>query len=75
MTVAEVLEILEGSYRIADEDVSPESRCYAVSETMQERLIDPINQAMERFLSELTLEELKADYQQRLSSGQDMYYI
>ena len=42
---------------------------------MQKRLIDPINQAMERFLSELTLEELKADYQQRLSSGQDMYYI
>ena len=46
ITVAEVLEVLEGSYRIADEDVSPESRCYAVSETMQECLINPINQAM-----------------------------
>ena len=55
--------------------MSPESRCYAVSETMQERLINPINQAMERFLTELTLEELKADYQQRLTNGQDMYYI
>ena len=75
ITAAEILEILEGSYQIADEEVSSESRCYAVSETMQKRLIDPINQAMERFLSELTLEELKADYQQRLSSGQDMYYI
>ena len=41
----------------------------------QERLINPINQAMERFLTELTLEELKADYQQRLNNGQDMYYI
>ena len=47
----------------------------SVSETMQERLINPINQAMERFLTELTLEELKVDYQQRLTNGQDMYYI
>ena len=70
-----MLEILEGSYRIADEDVSPESRCYAVSETMQERLINPINQAMHQFLTGLTLEELKTDYLQRRANGQDMYYI
>ena len=75
ITVAEVLEILEGSYRIADEDVSPESRCYAVSETMQERLINPINQAMHQFLTGLTLEDLKTDYLQRRANGQDMYYI
>ena len=75
ITVAEVLEILEGSYQIADEEVSPESRCYAVSETMQERLINPINQAMHQFLTGLTLEDLKTDYQQRRANEQDMYYI
>ena len=75
ITAAEVLEILEGSYRIADEDVSPESRCYAVSETIQDMLIGPVNQAMETILGKLTLADLQRSYQERATQSEDMYYI
>ncbi len=75
ISVAEILEILEGSYRIAGEEVPSQERCYAVVETIQTLLIDPFNQMMERFLTGLTLEDLKNDCQQREASAQDMYYI
>ncbi len=75
ITVAEVLEILEGSYQIASEEVSAEERCYAVLETIQTQLVAPFNDMMERFLTGLTLEDLKNDCMQREAAAQDMYYI
>ncbi|MGN8800177.1 RrF2 family transcriptional regulator [Candidatus Merdisoma sp. HCP28S3_D10] len=75
ITVAQVLKILEGSYQIADEELSPEKRCYAMSASIQELLISPVNETVERILNTLTLEDLKKDYLQRQNSVQDMYYI
>lgn len=75
ITVAEILEILEGTYRIADEEVDPDSPSYAVSSVIQELLIDPVNAQLEELLSRLTLADLVKSFIEKRALGQDMYYI
>ena len=75
ITVHDVLSVLEGSYLIADEEASADSLSYAMSLAVQEKLIDPVNDMLEKKLSMLTLAELYDAYQESLAEGQGMYYI
>ena len=75
ITVDSVLNVLEGSYLIGDEEASADSRCYAMSMAIQERLIDPVNENLEKMLGKLTLADLLEAYEENLAQGQGMYYI
>lgn len=72
---SEIIEALEGTYRLAEEGASPDSRAYAASAALQELLIDPVNESLRQYLQQLTLEDLVQNYEKRKGTRQTMYYI
>ncbi len=49
ITVAEILEALDGTYHIADEDTAEESDCKGIAAAIQTRVIDEVNRRLIRF--------------------------
>lgn len=74
ITVAEVLEALEGNYKV-DSEQAGQNGNPEVSDTIQSQIIDKVNAELDTILKNLTLEDLEQDYLERSSFGQDMYYI
>ena len=75
ITLAEILECLEGSYRIYDEDLTDREGDTAISLAIQKVLIDPLNERIERFLRESTLADLEEYYLDYENPECYMYYI
>ncbi|MDD6208384.1 MAG: Rrf2 family transcriptional regulator, partial [Clostridiales bacterium] len=75
ITVSEVIEALEGTYHIADEDTPPDSGSRGISDAIQTVIIDPVNGQLDDLLKNITLADLQKVYLERDSYSEDMYYI
>ena len=75
ISVAKILEALEGNYRIEDEAALGERDYPGIPETVQSLVIDRVNEAMDHILQNLTLADLEQNYLDNKKYGQHMYYI
>ena len=75
ITISEVIEALEGDYRIEAEDVPEDCDYKAAPEAIQKLVIDKVNYELEKILTGITLYDLEKEYQTYVDYGQDMYYI
>lgn len=75
ITVADILEALDGSYWIEEEAVEDNSSYRGISITIQNLVIDQINQKLDTVLKNLTLADLVQEYLESGVDGQHMYYI
>ncbi|MDD7113911.1 MAG: Rrf2 family transcriptional regulator [Lachnospiraceae bacterium] len=75
ITVADILESLDGTYQIEREDMQDDSRGRNISISIQEIVIDRVNRQLDEVLQATTLEELKNRFLDLQETGQDMYYI
>lgn len=74
ISVAKILEALEGDYRIEREAFTGKDDP-GISETIQKLVIDEVNEAMDNILQNLTLADLEENYLDNKKYGQHMYYI
>ena len=75
ITVAKILEALEGDYHI-ERDISSENDDYPeISKTVQKLVVDRVNEAIDEILLNLTLADLEQNYLDDKKYGQHMYYI
>ncbi|MFQ9515893.1 MAG: Rrf2 family transcriptional regulator [Eubacterium sp.] len=75
ITVASILKALDGNYRIEDEEISENSDNPGIAITIQNTVIDKINEKMDDILENLTLADLESSYQDYNKYNQHMYYI
>lgn len=75
ITVASILEALDGTYKIEDEETSEGSSNPGISIVIQEKVIDQINSQLDEILENLTLADLESNYQDYNEYNQNMYYI
>ena len=74
ITVASVVEALEGNYHLEDEDVVAENSYKGISDTIQKLVVDTVNQELDQILSNLTLAQMSGYYADHYEK-QEMYYI
>jgi Rrf2 family protein len=75
LTVAAVLEALDGSYQIEDEEIPEDSHGRGIAVSIQELVIDQVNIQLDQILKGVTLADLRKNYLDYKEYGQDMYYI
>lgn len=75
ITVASILEALEGTYKIEDEEVEENSGNPGIAIVIQEQVINKINVQLDEILENLTLADLETNYQDYNEYNQNMYYI
>lgn len=75
ITVAQILEALDGNYHIEAEDSPETSECRGISVTVQKLVIDEVNRKMDEILQNITLADLEKDYLENDGYDQNMYYI
>ena len=75
LTVSEILEALDGSYEIEEEEMPDDSHRRGIAVSIQEQIIDRVNRGLEQILMDITLDDLKKNYLDYKECDQDMYYI
>ncbi|MGN1165466.1 MAG: RrF2 family transcriptional regulator [Lachnospiraceae bacterium] len=75
LTISAILEALDGSYLIEAEEIPDDSHGRGISVSIQELVIDQLNNELEHILTSITLDELRKRYQDHKEYDQDMYYI
>ena len=75
ITVASIIQALEGTYYLDDEETKTEESAAGIAETIQEDIVDRVNHGLDQILQNLTLADLEENFQERQSGGQEMYYI
>lgn len=75
LTVSEILEALDGSYQIEEEEIPDGSHSHGIAVSIQKLVIEPVNSQLEYVLQHVTLEDLKNNYLDYKEYNQDMYYI
>lgn len=73
--VSAILEALDGSYRIENEDVPGDSRGKSIAASIQELVVDQVNEQLDKVLENVTLADLKERYLEHEEYERDMYYI
>jgi Rrf2 family protein len=75
ITVAQVMEALDGNYHLEAESSPDGSSSQGTSITIQKLVIDEMNEKMDDILQNITLADLEKDYVDNDGYNQDMYYI
>lgn len=75
IALSEILETLDGSYRIEAEQAEDEGESRGIAEAIQKMLIDPVNTQLDHLLKSITLADLEKACLLYREQGQDMYYI
>lgn len=75
ITVASILEALDGTYRIEAEEISENSDSPGIAITIQNIVINKINEKLDDILENLTLADLENNYLEYNDYNQHMYYI
>ncbi|MCR5737496.1 MAG: Rrf2 family transcriptional regulator [Eubacterium sp.] len=75
ITVAEIIEALDGTYHIDSEEGTKNSENPAIAITLQTRIIDKVNEEMDAILLNITLDDLVNDYKSNNEFNEQMYYI
>ena len=73
--MASIVQALEGSYYLDDEEVKGEGSAAGIAETIQADIVEKVNHGLDQILQHLTLADLEEDFQERQSGGEEMYYI
>jgi Rrf2 family protein len=73
--VSKIIRTLEGDYQIAQEEKAEGSEYQNVSQVIDTLLWNRINQVTDDILENITLEDLKNEYDKLSQNGQEMYYI
>ena len=74
ITVASIIEALDGAYKIEREEVS-ESENPRIALTIQNLIMDKINDRLDEVLENTTLADLESSYKDYEEYNQGMYYI
>ena len=75
IAVSEILEALEGSYKLEDEDITVDDGYIGSVLAIQELVIDQVNDKLDDVLTHLTLADLEKRCLSYTQTEQDMYYI
>ncbi|MCD8121090.1 MAG: Rrf2 family transcriptional regulator [Clostridiales bacterium] len=75
ITVASIIEALEGAYWLAEETVPGECRFRGGAAAIQKLLIDRVNEELEQILTNLTLADLEREALEYSDFAENMYYI
>ena len=75
ITVADILESLDGTYQIESEEIPEDNRGRSISKSIQEVVINQVNSKLDEVLQKTTLEDLKNKFLEYQEAGRDMYYI
>lgn len=75
ITIAFILEALDGTYKIEDEKVMEDSSNPGISEVIQKQIINKVNVQLDDILKNITLADLERNYQDYYEYNQNMYYI
>lgn len=75
ITVEDILQAVEGDYRIEDEETTEECMYKGISNTIQRMVIDEINKQTGNVIRNLTLEDLVKEYTAKDKEADYVYYI
>lgn len=75
ITVASIVQALEGTYYLDDEEAKAGGSAAGIAETIQKDIVEKVNHGLDQILQNLTLADLEEDFQERQSGGEEMYYI
>lgn len=75
MTIAEVLSVLEGDFRIVDDNLFPNGEVDLIRSAIQTLLWDKINTNVNDFLTSISIEDLADEYRRLNNEFPEMYYI
>lgn len=75
ITVASILEALDGSYQIEAEASPDDNSQEEIIQTIQTVVIDKVNEQLDEILKNITLADLEEEYLTHSGYEQDMYYI
>ena len=74
ISVADIIEALDGTYRIEKEDTT-DGNNVGISLASQDSIIDKINDQLDEILQNTSLADLKNHYKDYIEYNQNMYYI
>lgn len=75
ISVGEIIEALDGTYRIEDDVIGSGEEESVADRIIQESVIDIINDRLDEVLLNITLADLEKDYLEYNASDEQMYYI
>ncbi len=75
IAVGEIIEALDGTYRIEDDVTGNEEEERVADRVIQESVIDIINEQLDKVLLNITLADLEKDYLEYNAADDQMYYI
>lgn len=75
LTVSEILEVLDGSYQIEEEELPEDNHGRGIAVSIQNLVIDKINIQLEQLLKNITLDDLRKNYLDHKEYNENMYYI
>lgn len=75
ISVGEIIEALDGTYRIEDDVIGSGDEESVADRIIQESVIDIINARLDEVLLNITLADLEKDYLEYNASDEQMYYI
>ncbi len=75
ITVEDILQAVEGNYRIEDEEISEDCMYKGISNTVQRMVIDEINKQTGNVIHNLTLDDLVKEYTAKDKEADYIYYI
>ncbi len=70
ITVAEIIEALDGTYKIEDEEGES-----VASHIIQDKIVDRVNDNLDEILTNITLRDLLEAHGEYIEYNQNMYYI
>lgn len=74
ISVADIIEALDGTYRIEKEDTA-DGNNVGISLAIQDSIIDKINDRLDEILQNTSLADLENHYKDYIEYNQNMYYI
>ena len=75
ISVEDVLNAVEGDYKIEDEDISENCMVKGISKALQRLVIDRINAETGKVIKNVTLRKLADEYSNTDRDADEMYYI
>ena len=70
ITVAEIIDALDGTYKIEDEEGES-----VASHIIQDKIVDRVNDNLDEILTNITLRDLLEAHGEYIEYNQNMYYI
>ena len=73
--LSDILMAVDGTYHLEDEVANTPGESEIIAETIQESVVDAVNDKLDELLENITLGDIIAKYREKSMLGQEMYYI